>query len=87
MTTIDDVEYLQDTNGSHSHSNSLLKKQVRKIEDEYVRNAAANPTIASRTVLSNILQNQSLAAASSMSRTATLEVKIYRERDVNLWVK
>ena len=46
MTSIDDVEYLQDTKGSHSHSNYLLKKQVRKIEDEYVRNAAANPTIA-----------------------------------------
>ena len=56
-------------------------KKVKQIEKQAVANAAKNPTIPCRTVLANLtseLHNQSFAAASSMTKLATIKQQIYR---------
>ena len=53
------------------------------MEKEAVQNAARNPTIPCRSVLGEIssaLQNESMAAATTMSRLSSLKQSIYRAR-------
>ena len=71
----------------HNHSSTVLKKRVIDIEKRFVENAGNNPTIAWRTVLediANTLQNDSLAAATTMSRQQTIKMKIYHARKSTL---
>ena len=87
---IEEQEYLKEVTGNHNHSNNILKKRVKAIQAQEVENAARNPTIACRTVLGNLcnkLQNDSLAAATSMSRSSTLKMQIYRGRLVKVHIK
>ena len=72
-------EFILKEKGDHTHSNELLKKRVQKVEDNFVENAAINPTIATCTILGNIsnrLQNESLHAATAMSTINNLKMKI-----------
>ena len=53
------------------------------MENEALLNAARNPTLPCRKVLSelaNTLQTNGIAAASIMSRLTTLKTRIYRAR-------
>ena len=57
------------------------------MEAKVVQNAASNPTIPCRTLLghlSNKLQTESITAATSISRSIALKMKIYRKHIVNL---
>ena len=69
--------------GEHTHSSKILKNRVSKIEDNFVKNASQNPTIPCRTVLAdiaNVLQTDSMAAATSMAKMSVLKQRIYRAR-------
>ena len=82
-TTVEDQVFIAKTSGEHNHSSAVLKKRVIDIEKRFVENAGNNPTIACRTVLgdiANTLQNDSLAAATTMSRQQTIKMRIYRAR-------
>ena len=69
----------------------ILKNCVSKIEDNFVKNASQNPTIPCRTVLAyieNVLQTDSTAAATSMTKMSVLKQRIYRAREherFSLW--
>ena len=41
-------------NGEHQHSNDLMKKKVRALEQEAIENASKNPTVSTRTVVGNL---------------------------------
>ena len=85
--TIDGQQFVKKVQGEHHHSSRIIKRKVMNLEKEYVKNAANNPTIACRTVLGEIcqnLQNDSLAAATSMSKQNTIKQRIYRARKKNL---
>ena len=80
---VDGVVYIKQENGEHNHSSDLLKKRVKEMEQKAVNNAVNNSTVPTRTVLSNlsnIAQNESIAAATSMSTPNSLKMKIYRAR-------
>ena len=69
--------------GVHNHSSQKLKKRVSDMENEAVINAARNPTLSCRMVLSelsNRLNNDGMAAASTMSNLSTLKTRVYRAR-------
>ena len=75
--------FLKKVTGSHTHSSMILKNRVDSIQADLVKNASQNPTIPCRTVLAdiaNVLQNDSLAAATSMANMNTLKQRIYRAR-------
>ena len=77
------MTYIKAENGEHNHSSGLLKKHVKSCEKQFVDNAAKNPTVATRTILGNIsnkVQNESLAASSSLSRMSALKQAMYRAR-------
>ena len=83
MIQVDGVVYIKQENGEHNHSSDLLKKRVKEMEQKAVNNAVNNSTVPTRTVLSNlsnIAQNESIAAATSMSTPNSLKMKIYRAR-------
>ena len=92
VTTLPDENkdvYIKKVSGEHNHGNHLINKRVANIEKEAIENAARNPTIPTRNILcslSNTLQTDSPAAAASMSRLATLKMKIYRARRDKLGV-
>ena len=78
-------QFIKEIKGSHCHSSNLVKKRVQAQEMNCVENAAKNPTVACRTILSdlsNTLQTDSTAAASSMAKLGTLKQRIYRARYV-----
>lgn len=80
---IDGQSVIRGLQGEHEHSSGLLKKRVLCVEREAVMNAARNPCIAPRTVLAeicNTLQNDSLAAATSMSKPSAIKSRIQRAR-------
>ena len=61
----------------------ILKNRVDNIQADFVKNASQNPTIPCRTVLAdsaNVLQSDSLTAATSMANMNTLKQRIYRAR-------
>ena len=78
-----EMMFLKKVTGNHTHSSMILKNRVDSIHADYVKNASQNPTIPCRTVLADIasaLQNDSLAAATSMPNMNTLKQQIYRTR-------
>ena len=84
-TTIeaDGMTYIKSERGEHTHSSGILKKRVKSYERQTVDNAAKNPTVAPRTILagiSNKVQNESMAASTSLSNMNTMRIAIYRAR-------
>ena len=79
----DGQEFIEKIKGEHIHSSDLLKKRVDEIQNAVIENAVENPTIPCRAVLAdltNTLHADSLEAATSMNKLATLKMKIYRAR-------
>ena len=79
----DEVTYIKEEKGEHNHSSDILKNRVKKHEKEAIENAAKNPTVAPPTVLakmSNTVQNESMAAATSLSTMNSMKMAIYRAR-------
>ena len=65
------------------HSSELLKKRVKEVEKEAIQNAARNPTLSTRVVLAEVankLQTESMAVATSSSKSGTLGQAINRAR-------
>ena len=81
--TVPDQDLIVSINGNHNHSSEILKKQAKDVEIEHIKNAARNPNVDIRRVLGDIsisLQQESQAAACSMSRMDSIKMQIYRAR-------
>jgi hypothetical protein len=69
--------------GEHRHSNQLIERKVKYIEDEKIKMAAQNPTVSPRTVLGNIsatLDNRLAGGTSYMRSKQSINVAIHRQQ-------
>jgi hypothetical protein len=77
--------------GDHNHDSDLLKEEIRILHREAIKNAAANPTVAPRTVMMD-LSNRALSDATTSNglaylpkpRTLARQIQKIRKKEMNV---
>jgi hypothetical protein len=83
LVTTDSTMKVFKLSGNHNHSNQLLEKSVRDVEEKKIKMAALVPSIAPRTILGEISMNleESMAGGTAFMRTKqSLTKAVHRKR-------